>query len=314
MVVGPTASGKTALAVRLAEESGGEIISADSVQVYRGFDIGSGKPTPEEQRRARHHLVDVLDPLEPIDAARWAEAAEAALGDIRARGRLPIVCGGSFLWVRALLFGLAPAPPADEALRAAHRARAAREGRAALHRELALVDSVTAARLDPNDLVRVSRALEVHALTGKALSLWHAEHGFREARHRAALVGVGHPRERLHARIEARVTAMLASGWEEEVERLLAEGFAEARAMRAVGYRQVREALGERASASSASSASSAPASASLSERIAQATRVFARQQRTWLRDEPVRWLTPEEAATVTAEELLASAPGRPEE
>lgn len=285
VVVGPTASGKTALAVRLAEERGGEIVSADSVQVYRRFDIGSGKPSAEERARAVHHVLDVLDPNEPIDAAGWATLAIRAIDDIRARGREPIVCGGTFLWVRALLFGLAGAPPADQAIRARHRARAETEGRPALHAELAQVDPESAARLAPNDLVRVSRALEVHELTGIPLSRWQAEHGFRTPRYTARLVGVRRERDELDRRIEARVRAMLAAGWLDEVRALRAAGFGASRAMGAVGYKQVSLAL-----------ASGAPIDTeALAVSIVRATRIFARRQRTWLRDEPVEWLEPRE-------------------
>jgi tRNA dimethylallyltransferase len=286
VIVGPTASGKTALAVRLAEERGGEIVSADSVQVYRRFDIGSGKPSADERSRAVHHLVDVLDPNEPIDAAGWAERAARTIDDVRARGREPIVCGGTFLWVRALLFGLAGAPPADPAIRARHRAQAESEGRAALHAALARVDPASAERLAPNDFVRVSRALEVHELTGVPLSRWQAEHGFRSPRYDARLVGVRREREALDRRIEARVQAMLAAGWIDEVRALLAEGYGASRAMGAVGYKQISLAL-----------ASGAPIDQpALALAIVRATRIFARRQRTWLRDEPVEWLDPLDA------------------
>ncbi len=288
VVVGPTASGKTGLAVRLAEQLGGEIVSADSVQVYRRFEIGTGKPTAEERARAPHHLIDIVEPLEPMDAARWSALADDAIADIVARGRRPIVCGGTFLWVRALVFGLAAAPPADEEIRARHRERAESEGRAALHAELVRVDPPLADKLAPNDFVRVSRALEVFELTGVTLSAWQAEHGFREARHPARLVGIRHPREELDGRIEARARAMLDAGWVDEVRGLLDQGFAQARAMRSVGYRQVAEAIqsGEPIDASS------------LMESIVRATRVFARRQRTWLREEPVEWLDPDAART----------------
>jgi tRNA dimethylallyltransferase len=283
VVVGPTASGKTALAVRLAEERGGEIVNADSVQVYRHFDIGSGKPSVDERARAVHHLVDVLEPNDPIDAAGWAERAMRAIDDIRARNREPIVCGGTFLWVRALLFGLAGAPPADPAIRARHRTRVDAEGRAALHAELARLDPESAQRLAPNDFVRVSRALEVHELTGVPLSRWQAEHGFRSPRFTARLVGVRREREELDRRIEARVHTMLAAGWLDEVRALTAAGYGSSRAMGAVGYKQVSLAL-----------ASGAPIDTpALALAIVRATRIFARRQRTWLRDEPVEWLEP---------------------
>src|SRR6185503_17437759 len=160
VVVGPTASGKTALAIRLAEERGGEIVSADSVQIYRRFAVGTGKPSASEQARAVHHLIDVLEPDQPIDAAGWATLATRTIDEVRARGKEPIVCGGTFLWVRALLFGLAEAPAGDPVVRARHREQAEREGRPALHAALSQVDPQSAARLAPNDFVRVSRALE----------------------------------------------------------------------------------------------------------------------------------------------------------
>jgi tRNA dimethylallyltransferase len=284
VIVGPTASGKTDLAVALAERLDAEIVSADSVQVYRRFEIGTGKPSAEQRARAPHHLIDVADPLEPMDAARWAALAEEAILDIRARGKRPIVCGGAFLWVRALLFGLAAAPPADPGVRARHAERAASEGRAALHAELARVDPESAARLGPNDFVRVSRALEVFELSGRPLSSYHTEHGFREPRHRARFVGIGHARAALDERIARRARRMLDSGWIDEVKTLLAEGFAAARAMSSVGYRQIAEQL------------RTAGGADDLEDSIRRATRVFARRQRTWLRDEPVEWLTPEQA------------------
>lgn len=281
IVVGPTASGKTELAVRLAERFGGEIIGADSVQIYRGFDLGSGKPTAEERQRAPHHLVDCADPGEPFDAQRFAERASQALAEIRARGRVPIVCGGTYLWVRALVRGLAPAPPADAAIRAEHAAFVAAEGRAALHARLAVVDPESAARLAPNDSLRVSRALEVHALSGRTQSAWHAEHGFRTERHKARLYGVARERDELDRRIERRTRAWLEQGWIDEVRGLLALGHGAARAMGSVGYRQIHEHLDGRIAA------------ADLEASIVRATRVFVRRQRTWLRDEPVIWAAP---------------------
>ena len=278
VVVGPTASGKTELALRLAERVGGEIVGADSVQVYRGFDRGSGKPSADERARARHHLVDCFDPGDEVDAQRYVALADQAIADIRARGRVPIVCGGTFLWVRALTLGLAPLPAADPAIRAAHQALAEAEGRAALHARLAEVDRESADRLSPNDLVRVSRALEIFALTGKPQSALHAEHGFRSARWKTQLVGVDRPREELDLRIAARVQGFLDAGLVDEVRDLRARGFGAARAMGSVGYRQVNEHLD-----------GALPADA-LHAAIVRATRVFVRRQRTWLRDEPVRW------------------------
>ncbi len=280
-IVGPTASGKTALAVDLAERLGGEIVSADSVQIYRGFDVGSGKPTAEELARARHHLVDALDPLDPVDAAAWARMADLAIADVRARGKVPIVCGGTFLWVKALLFGLAEAPGADAATRERHKAIAEHEGRPALHARLRAVDAATADRLHPNDFVRVSRALEVLELTGKPMSAWQAEHAFARQRHRAAVMAIACDPGVLTERITARARAWLASGWEAEVQALLAAGYGEARAMASVGYAQVRAA------------AAGELAPEELETAVVRATRVFARRQRTWLNHADVVWLRP---------------------
>lgn len=277
-VVGPTASGKTELAIRLAERFGGEVIGADSVQIYRGFDVGSGKPTETERARAPHHLVDVAEPLDPFDAQRFAIEADRIIDEIRARGRVPIVCGGTFLWIRALVLGLAPAPPADATIRARHAAIAEAEGRPALHARLAAVDPESAARLAPNDLIRVSRALEIHELTGQPQSAWHAAHGCRTARHRARLLAVHRDRAELDRRIEARATRWLEAGWVDEVRALRARGLSGARAMGSVGYKQIAEHL------------DGALAEAELAPAIVRATRVFVRRQRTWLRDEPIAW------------------------
>jgi tRNA dimethylallyltransferase len=278
-VVGPTASGKSALALQLAAELGGEIVSADSMQIYRGFDIGTGKPTPAERAAVPHHLLDVADPLETWDAARWADAAAAAIDDIRGRGRVPIVCGGTFLWVRALIYGLVEAPRGDEELRARYRTLCEAEGRAALHARLAEVDPASAARLAPNDFVRVSRALEVFELTGTPLSQLQAAHGFRAPRFEARLLGVQRERVEQDALIEQRVRSMLAAGWIDEVRQLIDRGLGEARVMQSVGYRQVFEAVSTGAAVDEAA--------------IVRATRIFARRQRTWLRDQPVEWLAP---------------------
>jgi tRNA dimethylallyltransferase len=265
----------------LAERSGGEIVNADSVQIYRRFDIGAGKPTAAERARVHHHLVDAVEPLEPMDAARFASLADECIADIVSRGKTAIVCGGTFLWIRALLFGLSPAPPADESIRARHRAVVAAEGRSALHDRLGEVDPLSAARLAPNDFVRVSRALEVMELTGTPLSEWHARHGFRERRYGARFIGVRRTAEELTERIGQRTRAMLDTGWIDEVRALIRDGYRDARAMSSVGYRQIARAL-DRDSIDRSE----------LERDIVRATRVFARRQRTWIRDEPVEWVS----------------------
>ncbi len=284
VVVGPTASGKTELAIRLAELAGGEVISADSVQIYRHFDIGSGKPTLEERRGIPHHLIDAVDPDDELDASVFAERAAEHIEQIAERGALPIVCGGTFLWVRALLYGLAPAPPKNDEIRAQHHAFVMQHSRAALHEKLLAVDPESHQRLMPNDFVRVSRALEVYELTGRPLSEYQKQHGFREPRYRARLLGVLHEREVLHARIEARVRQMLNAGWVDEVRGLIERGYGESRPMSSVGYTQVKAAV----------DAGGPIDHEQLAQAIAQVTRVFSRRQRTWLREQPVDWLSAE--------------------
>lgn len=281
VIVGPTASGKTALGVELAERLNGEIISADSVQIYRYFDVGSGKPSSEEKARAPHHLIDVVEPDETMEASLFADLARQKIDEVRARGRVPLVCGGTFLWVRALLYGLADAPPGNAEIRARHAERAEKEGRAALHAELAIVDPESAARLHPQDLIRVSRALEVFELSGRKLSDIQAEHGFRSSRYRAILLGRDSERSEYDARVARRVRGMLDAGFVEEVQALVARGFGASRAMGSVGYKQVKDALdAERAGDTEA-----------LLDEIVRVTRIFARRQRTWLREENVDWL-----------------------
>lgn len=282
IVVGPTASGKTSLAVALAARLGGEIISADSVQVYRHFDIGTGKPSASELTTAPHHLIDVLEPRETMDAAVFASRADAIIRELTAQGKRPIVCGGSFLWVKALLFGLAKAPPADDTVRERHRALVESEGRTRLHAELASVDPASAARLNENDFVRVSRALEVFELSGKPMSSWQEEHQFASPRYTARLLGVEREKDELSQRIERRARAMFDAGWIAEVRSLLERGYGDTRAMGSVGYKQIATALG-------------APRldEEELFGAVTRATRIFARRQRTWLREQSVEWLNP---------------------
>ena len=278
-VVGPTASGKTELAVDVCARIDGEIVSADSVQIYRGFEVGSGKPSPAERARAPHHVIDLLDPLETADAMAYARLAEAAIADVRARGKIPVLCGGTFFWVRALVLGLASAPSADEGVRARHRAVVEESGRLALHEELARVDPASAARLHPNDVLRVSRALEVHELSGRTMSEHHAEHGFKSPRMDSVMVGITTPPEVLTERIGRRADAWLEQGWIDEVRSLVANGYGEARAMGSVGYAEVHAHLGGQLPREK------------LRDLIVQSTRIFARKQRTWLRSAPVEWL-----------------------
>ncbi len=278
VVVGPTASGKSALATALCERLGGEIVSADSVQVYRGFDIGSAKPSPEERARLPHHLIDVADPDEPLHAGRFAEMADEAIARVAARGRLPVVVGGTGLWVRALLRGLVPVPPPDPAVRARLRDEAARYGDEAMHARLAAVDPKAAARIHPRDRVRVLRALEVYEQTGEPLGELQARHALGEPRYPVRVLYVERPVEQLDARIEARIDAFLQAGWLREVEGLLARWGRHVRPMNSVGYRQMAEHLLDGVPLPEAR------------RRAVVATRRYARRQRTWWARDPLLW------------------------
>jgi tRNA dimethylallyltransferase len=238
VVVGPTASGKSELALRIARAAGAEIVSADSQQVYVGMDIGTSKPTAEERALVPHHGLDLVRPDQGMTAQRWAAIADAAIADAAARGRGAVVCGGTGLYVRALRYGLFEGPAADLEL----RARLEREPGPALHARLAAVDPVAAARIDANDRVRLVRALEVFELTGEPISRHQERHDYTTApsRYDARVVGLSPPRAELHARIDARVDAMLAAGLEAEVRGLMDAGYApDLRALGAIGYREM---------------------------------------------------------------------------
>ena len=224
VLAGPTASGKTGLAIELCRRFGAEVISADSVAVYRGLDIGSAKPTPEETAQARHHLIDVADPEEEFDAARFAELADKAVEDIRGRGKKVIVAGGTGLYLRALLFGLMPSPPADPGMRVELALEWERKGPEAMHRILAGMDPKSAEKLHPNDRQRVLRAIEVCRLAAKPMSELQAEHGFSDSRYEHLLVGLSRPRDELNTRIELRCRKMWEQGLLGEVRGLVERG------------------------------------------------------------------------------------------
>lgn len=298
VITGPTATGKTAAAVALAERFDGELVGADSVQVYRGFDIGSGKAEARELAGIPHHLIDVLDPHESLDAAQYAALADAAIASITAKGKLPIVVGGTPLWLRALLRGLMPLPPSDPALRASLLAEVERDGAPSVHARLRAIDPLAAARIHPNDAVRITRALEIHAQTGRPAGELRREHALGAPRHRARVALVDLPIADHDRAVEARIDAMLARGWLAETRSLI-ERFPEARALMSVGYRELRRAcLGER----------------SLDEArldAIRATRTYARRQRTWWKSEPGERIATTAAALVAGEHdaVLRSAP-----
>jgi tRNA dimethylallyltransferase len=275
-LAGPTASGKSALALLLADALHGEVefISVDSAQVYRGMDIGTAKPDAAERARVPHHLIDLLEPEQAYSAAMFVRDATAAAADIRERGRLPLLVGGTMLYFKAQRDGLDAMPAADPALRAQLDERAAAEGWPALHAELGRVDPTTAARLAPNDAQRIQRALEVWLSTGRPLSAFHARDEARSAAAHWPMVSL-QPRSRvwLHERIARRFEAMLAAGFVDEVRRLRQRpGLRpELPSMRCVGYRQAWAAL-------------EAGALDGLREAGIAATRQLAKRQITWLR------------------------------
>ena len=282
-LAGPTASGKSAVALAVANLVPTEIISVDSALVYRGMDIGTAKPTPAELAAVPHHLIDIRDPRQAYSAAEFVRDARELIRDIHARGRLPLLVGGTMLYFKALFDGLDALPAADPAVRRQIEARAAREGWAALHAELARVDPITAARLAPADSQRIQRALEVWQLTGQPMSALHTT---KSGAARAQQTGAGslfslEPADRawLHGRIAQRFDDMLAGGLVDEVTALRARGdlTPDMPSMRCVGYRQVWDTLDGRAPADT------------LRERGIAATRQLAKRQLTWLRGMPER-------------------------
>lgn len=289
MLLGPTAAGKSRTALALARDLPVEIVSVDSVQVYRGMDIGTAKPDAAERALVPHHLIDVIEPTEAWSAARFVTEARSLCEAIRARGRLPVLVGGTMLYARAFLGGLAALPPADAGIRARLDAEAAAEGWAALHARLARLDPPTAARLAPGDSQRIQRALEVLELTGQPLSALLATPGAAAPPPGRVVVASVEParREILHQRIAGRFRAMIAAGLVEEVARLRARGDLHAGlpSMRAVGYRQAWAFLDETPDCDpSAARDPDDPALRPLVERGTAATRQLARRQLTWLR------------------------------
>ncbi|MEF8833433.1 MAG: tRNA (adenosine(37)-N6)-dimethylallyltransferase MiaA [Halofilum sp. (in: g-proteobacteria)] len=285
-LMGPTASGKTDLALRLAEAFPLEIICVDSAVVYRGLDIGTAKPGPGERARGRHHLLAILDPEEPYSAGRFREDALVAMAAIRGRGRIPLLTGGTMLYFRAIAEGIAPMPPADAEVRAALDREATERGLAALHAELRAVDPEAADRIHPNDPQRIQRALEVYRITGRPISAFQGEQSGAPPGDRILQLAVAPgDRERLHARIAERFDAMLAAGLTDEVAALRGRPalHADLPSMRAVGYRQVWQYLDGELDAPG------------MRERGIIATRQLAKRQLTWLRGmRDVQWFDSE--------------------
>jgi tRNA dimethylallyltransferase len=307
-LVGPTASGKTAAALAIAQAWPVEIISIDSALVYRGMDIGTAKPNADELAQVPHHLIDIRDPLHAYSAAEFARDATVLMADIRARGKLPLLVGGTMLYLKALRDGIDDLPTAQPELRAEIEQQALAVGWPSMHAELAKVDAITAARLAPNDAQRISRALEVWRVSGKALSQWFAE---GEAT-RAAQPAMNMPllslepvdRAWLHARIAQRFDLMLTGGFLTEMQTLRARGdlHIDLPSIRCVGYRQAWELL-DHAEATGASTESILP---QLHELGVAATRQLAKRQLTWLRSMDERIVIPCDAPDALEQTLAA--------
>ncbi len=283
VITGPTATGKTVLALTLAQRYNAEIISADSRQVYRYLDIGTAKPTPAEQALVPHHVIDVVSPDESFDVARFRTLAHEAIAALTRRGKNIFVVGGTGLYIRALTRGLFVGPQADPALRKRLTVQEREHGPGFLYNWLRRVDSDTARRLHPNDQTRLVRALEVWLLSGKPMSAWQREHGFRERPFSTLLISLVLERDVLARRIQKRCQQMIREGLVDEVRRVWDMGFGEQLpALRTIGYAQIVDLLHGRSTLEGAVGD------------MATATRRLAKRQLTWLRAEPeVRWYTP---------------------
>ncbi len=300
IIQGPTATGKSELAARLAEEFNGEIVGADSLQLYRGMEIGSAAPGPELRGRAPHHLIGILDPDAPFTAADYAREAGEVIAGILRRGGIPFVTGGTGLYLRALLGGMIESPAGNDGLRRELAQRGELHGFASLLEELKQVDPETGARLHPNDRLRIVRALEVCRATGVPFSQMTREHGFREERYSVLKVGITRERSQLYRRVEERVEGMLVDGLVDEVRGLLARGYSpDLKSMRAIGYKEICRHLSGEITLHEAA------------ELIKRDTRRYVKRQQTWFfRDSATKWFEyPENFASIryAVEEFIVS-------
>lgn len=283
VITGPTATGKTALAVELAAQFNAEIVSADSRQVYRHLDIGTAKPTRQERTAATHHVLDVVNPDESFDAARFRSLAVAAIQDIRRREKNVFVVGGTGLYVRALTRGLFPSPPADSALRERLQQHKQDNGAGFLHAWLERVDPNAAKRIHPNDSVRLIRALEVFLMSGIPISQWQQEHGFQERPFDTLTIGLAIDRSVLHQRIAQRCHHMVRDGLIDELQHIWSLGYSpDLAVLQTIGYAQMRQFLEGKCSQEEAI------------DEMAKETRRLAKRQMTWFRAEPeLVWFAP---------------------
>jgi len=283
VVCGPTGSGKTTIAIELAQAFSGEIVGADSVQIYRCLDIGTAKPTPEQRSKVPHHMVDIIDPDETFDAARYAGMARQAISQLARRGIIPFVVGGTGFYIKALTQGLFPSRPVDMHVRERLREEARTSGSSALYQRLLLCDPDACKRIHPNDTYRIIRALEIREGTGKAMSAFHQSHGFADRPFDVLKIGLYADRDILYNRINRRVDAMIEDGLVDEVRGLLARGYAaDLKSMQAIGYRHVVDFLQGRLDWEEAV------------RTLKRDTRRYAKRQLTWFnRDPAISWVDP---------------------
>jgi len=285
VICGPTGIGKTSVGIRLAEIAGGEIISADSMQIYRHMDIGTAKPTADEQNRIPHHLIDIVDPDEDFDAVRFAKLARKEAMQLHHRGVMPFVVGGTGLYIKAFLQGLFHSNPVDPAIRERLQNEADEDGSSSLYNRLKQVDPDTADRLHPNDTYRIIRALETIESSGRSISEHHQDHRFEDEPFNALKIGLQMDRQALYDRIDQRVDIMIEAGLVDEVKNLLELGYtADLKSMQSIGYRQVIDFIEGRLSWDECV------------RTLKRDTRRFAKRQFTWFgADRQIQWHEPEQ-------------------
>ena len=285
IICGPTASGKTAFAIHLARQFQAEIVGADAMQIYRHMDIGTAKPTPAELAAVAHHLIDIVDPDQDFDAARYAQAASGAIRRVIGRGRTVFVVGGTGFYIKALVHGLFEEGPSNPAVRRCLDQQARSQGTAALHRRLQAIDPAAAARIHPNDTFRITRALEVWEVAGETLTAVQQRHGFNEQRFQTLEIGLSWPRAVLYDRIDQRIEAMMAQGFLDEVRQLLAKGYGgQLKSMQSLGYRHLAAVIRGESSLADAVSA------------LKRDHRRYAKRQLTWFgARRAIHWLTPDQ-------------------
>ncbi len=289
VVCGPTGIGKTSTSIEIAGVFNGEIINADSMQVYRYMDIGTAKPTPDERARVHHHLIDIIDPAESFDAAQFAKSAHKIIIELHRRGITPFVVGGTGLYIKALVHGLFRAKPADKNIRTRLKKEAVVRGTDFIHKRLSECDPDSAERIHPNDTYRIIRALEIYETTEKAISKYHREHKFADSPYKVLKIGLQINREALYDRINRRVDAMIDAEFVDEVKGLLEKDYsADLKSMQAIGYRHMIDFIEGRISWDEAL------------RTLKRDTRRYAKRQLTWFRaDSEIVWVEPEQVKDI---------------